>query len=77
MHWILRYTNGHGTDALLLTMTPDTMRVILHRCNETIEYRRVSGRWRATTAAVSPSRTMLPAAVRRAGSRGLTLAGGG
>ena len=59
-------------------MTPDTLRVIRHRRNETIEYRLVSGRWSGDGGSRVTIEAMLPAsAVRPAGRRGLTLAAGG
>jgi hypothetical protein len=78
MHLILRYTNGHRADALLLTMTPDTMRVVLHRRNDTVEYRRISDRWAGDDGSrVSIEAMLAAAAVRPAGYRGLTLSAGG
>lgn len=78
MHLILRYSNGQGTEALLLTMTPDTLRVILHRRNETIEYRLVSGRWSGDGGSRVAIEAMLPVtASAPPDAAGLTLAAGG
>jgi hypothetical protein len=78
MHVILRYANGHRADALLLTMTLDAMRVVLHGSEETIEFHLVGGRWVGDDGTNVSIEAMLPAgAVQRAGDRGLTLVAGG
>ena len=78
MHLILRYANGQRAEALLLTMTANAMRVVLHCWNETVEYRRVSGRWVGDDGTKVSIEAMLPAAaLEPAGDRGLTLAATG
>jgi hypothetical protein len=77
MHLILRSANGRIIDALLLTMTADAMRVIVHDCNETLEYRRVADRWVGDDgASVSIEAMLPPAALQPVGARGLTLSAG-
>jgi hypothetical protein len=58
-------------------MTPDTMRVVLHSRNDTIEYHRISNRWAGDDGSRVSIDAMLPtAAVQPVGARGLTLAAG-
>jgi hypothetical protein len=78
MHLILRYSNGRRAEALLLSMTSETMRVILHRRDETLEFRLVAGRWIGDDGTRVSVEAMIPAGiVETAGDRGLTLRAGG
>jgi hypothetical protein len=45
MYTILRYANGRRADALILSASPDLIRVILRRQGDTAELRRVFGDW--------------------------------
>jgi hypothetical protein len=78
MHLILRYSNGRRAEALLLSMTSETMRVILHRRDETLEFRLVGGRWIGDDGTRVSVEAMIPAGiVEAAGDCGLTLRAGG
>jgi hypothetical protein len=77
MHLILRDANGQRAEALLLTMTPDVMRVVLPGCDETIEYCRAGPFWAGDDGSRVFIEALLPtAAVQPAGNRGLTLSAG-
>ena len=43
MYTILRYANGRRVDGLILSASPDSIRVILRRQGDTAEFRRVFG----------------------------------
>jgi hypothetical protein len=45
MHMIVRYPSGRRADALMLAGTPETMRIILHHRNESLELRKRDGYW--------------------------------
>ena len=45
MYTILRYANGRRVDGLILSASPDLIRVILRRQGDTAELRRVFGEW--------------------------------
>jgi hypothetical protein len=45
MHTILQYSNGRRVDGIILSASQDIMRVIVKRCADTVELRRVSGVW--------------------------------
>jgi len=78
MHLIIRYGNGRRADALLLTMTADHMRLVLHGRDETIEYHRVNDRWIGDDGTRVAIEAMLPAgAIEAVGHGGLTLSAGG
>jgi hypothetical protein len=47
MYTILRYANGQRVDGLILSASPDLIRVIMRRQGETAELRRVFGEWTA------------------------------
>jgi hypothetical protein len=47
MYTILRYASGHRVDGLMLSASPDLIRVILRRQGDTAELRRVFGEWTA------------------------------
>ena len=76
MHLILRYANGHRTDALALVMTTEMMRVVMRRSNETIEFRRISDRWVGDNGTRVSIDAIVSAALQPAANRGLTLAAG-
>ena len=45
MYTILRCENGHLVDGLVLSASPDLIRLILRRQGDTSELRRVFGQW--------------------------------
>jgi hypothetical protein len=45
MHLILRFANGRRADALLLAANEDSMRLVVHRRADTVEYRRAASHW--------------------------------
>ncbi len=45
MHMILRYPNGRRVDALLLTISPESMRAAVHERNETLEFQKLGDFW--------------------------------
>jgi hypothetical protein len=47
MYTILRYSNGRREDGVVLSASPDLMRVILRNQSDTIELRRAFGEWTA------------------------------
>jgi hypothetical protein len=47
MYTIIKYTNGRRVDGLILSASPDLIRLILRRQGETSELRRVFGEWTA------------------------------
>ena len=68
MHLIIRFANGRRAEALLLTMTDDTLRVIMRAREETIEYRRVSDRWEGddgSNVAIEALMPVMPAVAER------------
>jgi hypothetical protein len=47
MHMLMSYESGRRTEALVMSATRDTMRVIVPHKNETFELRHVDGAWLA------------------------------
>ena len=47
MYTILKYANGHRVEGLILSASPDLIRVVLRRQGDTAELRRVFGEWTA------------------------------
>jgi uncharacterized protein YjiS (DUF1127 family) len=47
MYRIIRYANGQIVDGLILSASPDSIRVILRRQGDTATLRRVFGEWMA------------------------------
>jgi hypothetical protein len=45
MHTSLLYPNGRRADGFILSISEDTMRVVLKRSADTVELRRVGGDW--------------------------------
>lgn len=78
MHLILRYANGRRADALLLMLSADRMRLILHECNETLEYYRMSDRWVSEDGMRISIEAIVPATAEwLAGAPALALSAGG
>jgi hypothetical protein len=42
---ILRYPSGRRVDAILLAASPDRLRIVVRRLNETLELRLTQGEW--------------------------------
>lgn len=47
MYTILRYSNGRRMDGLILSASPDSIRLVLRRQGDTVELRRAFGNWTA------------------------------
>jgi len=78
MHLILRFADGHRAEALLLAKTANTMRVVLHGLNETVEFRNQSGLWVGDDGMRVTIEAMIPAvAVQLAGDQPLARAANG
>lgn len=45
MHTILLYPNGRRAEGIILSVSEDTMRVVVKRSSDTIELRRVGSGW--------------------------------
>ena len=45
MHTVLIFSGGRRADALLLSATPDRLRVAIPGRGDTVEFRMVDGRW--------------------------------
>ena len=45
MHMLMSYESGRRTEALIMSATRDSMRVIVPHKNETFELRQVNGAW--------------------------------
>jgi hypothetical protein len=45
MHTVLMFSGGRRTDALLLSASPDRLRVAIPGRGDTVEYRMVEGNW--------------------------------
>ena len=59
MYTILRYSNGRRMDGLMLSASPDTMRLILRLQNDTIELRRTFGSWTAEDGSIVELESMV------------------
>lgn len=47
MHTLLIFSGGRRVDALLLSATPDRLRVAMPGRRDTVEFRMVEGRWKS------------------------------
>ena len=45
MYMILRFPSGRQIDGILLAASRDRMRIVSRRINETLELRRIEGKW--------------------------------
>ena len=59
MYTMIRYANGRRVEGIILSASPDSLRVVLRQQGDTTELRRVFGEWTAEDGSAVEVESML------------------